>query len=231
MNLARIRDCFWIFTCAANSDFPNIGRRSVMTPVEGSYYLGIPNIIVVQSSENEAPYGRFESPLAQYAAAMRPLHRLVWSVVGSGGYNSQEETEEVLELARTLPNFNGIMLDDFFNARKDGKPTRFSVEELTTIRGRLREMNAEFSIFVTLYTSQCELPIREFLDLVDVITFWTGDPADRVNLESNFEKFDPLVPDKRKMLGCYLADFRRKKGVPIPHDEAPMRDRSTQESK
>lgn len=136
--------------------------------------------------------------------------------MGSGGYNSPEETEEVLELARTVPNFNGIMLDDFFNARKDGKPTRFSVEELTTIRGRLREMNEEFSIFVTLYTSQCELPIREFLDLVDVITFWTGDPADLVNLESNFEKFERLVPDKRKMLGCYLADFRRKKGVPIP---------------
>ena len=77
MNLARIRDCFWIFTCAANSDFPNIGRRSVMTPVEGAYYLGIPNIIVVQSSENEAPYGRFESPLAQYGAATRPLHRRV----------------------------------------------------------------------------------------------------------------------------------------------------------
>jgi len=53
-----VRDRFWIFTCAANSDFPHIGRRSVMTPVEGAFYLGVPNIIVVQSSESEAPHAR-----------------------------------------------------------------------------------------------------------------------------------------------------------------------------
>jgi hypothetical protein len=32
-----IRDRLWIFCCATNSDFPHIGRRSVMSPAEGAY--------------------------------------------------------------------------------------------------------------------------------------------------------------------------------------------------
>jgi hypothetical protein len=212
----RIRDRFWIFSCAANSDFPNLGRRSVMTPVEGAFYLGVPNMIVVQSNENEAPYGRFDPPIAQYAQAMRPLKRLVWSVVGSGGIHSSEETEEVLQLARTAPNFHGIMLDDFFNDRKDGREARYTVDELGAIRRRLLEINKDFSIFVTLYTRQCDLPIHEYLELMDVITFWTWEPDDLVNLESNFAKLEQLAPEKRKILGCYLVDFRCKSGVPVP---------------
>ena len=212
----NIRDRFWIFTCAANSDFPHMGRRSVMTPVEGAFFLGIPNIIVVQSSTNEAPYGRLDPPFAQYALAMRPLQRLVWSVVGSGSFTSPEETEEVLELARNTANFRGIMLDDFFHGRNEGKRARLTVEELTVIRRRFREVNEELSIFATLYMSQCDLPIHDYLELIDVITLWTGDPADLVNLESNFEKVDQLAPHKRKMLGCYLADYGQKRGVPVP---------------
>ena len=65
-----VRDRLWIFTCAANSDFPHIGRRSVMTPAEGAFFLGVPNIIVVQSSESESRYGRMEPPLAPYTVAL-----------------------------------------------------------------------------------------------------------------------------------------------------------------
>jgi hypothetical protein len=91
-----VRDRLWIFTCAANSDFPHIGRRSVMTPAEGAFYLGVPNIIMVQSSESEARYGRLEPPFAPYTVALRPLKRVVWSVVGSGGFHSPTETKEFL---------------------------------------------------------------------------------------------------------------------------------------
>ena len=92
-----------MFACAANSDYIHIGRRSVMTPVESTMYLDVPNVLVVQSSETEARYGRLNPPFAQYAIAMRPLRRVVWSVVGSGSFTSPAETKEVLELARTVP--------------------------------------------------------------------------------------------------------------------------------
>jgi hypothetical protein len=187
-----------------------------MTPVEGAFYLGVPNIIVVQSSTREAPYGRLEPPLTQYTVAMRPLTRVVWSVVGSGGFTSPEETREVLELAKTTPNFAGIMLDDFFTNRKEGKRAILTVEELVDIRRQLLGIGRKLTVFVTLYNNQFDLPIRDYLELIDVITLWTGNPADLVNLKSNLKKTEQVAPGKKKMLGCYVVDYGRKKGVPVP---------------
>lgn len=127
-----LRDRLWIFTCAANSDYPHIGRRSVMSPAEGAFYLDIPNIFMVQSGEEngEAAYGRFDSPLAQYMVALRPLKRVVWSVVGSAGFYSPKETQEVLKIAETSSNFSGIMLDDFFTGKKRASAQNLQLKNL-----------------------------------------------------------------------------------------------------
>ena len=210
-----VGDRLWIFTCAANSDYPHIGRRSVMTPAEGAFYLGVPNIFVVQSSVTEAPYGRIEPPFAQYTVALSPLKQVVWSVVGSGGFHSAQETEEVLELAKTTPNFAGIMLDDFFTGRKEGQRAQLTVEELAEIRRRLREIGENLDIFVTLYTTQFDLPIRDYLELVDVVTLWTGRPAELANLEANLKRAEAAAPKARKMLGCYVVDYSQKQGIPV----------------
>jgi len=211
-----VRDRFWVFTCAANSDFPHLGRRSVMTPAEGAFYLGVPNIIMVQSSESEARYGRFELPFAQYTIALRPLRRVVWSVVGSGGFQSPTETKEVLELARTGSNFAGIMLDDFFTGQNEGKRAQLTLDELAGIRRQFKEIGKHLDIFVTLYARHLDLPLRDYLDLVDVITLWTSDPADLVRLEANLTKVETLAPKARKMQGCYLVDYGQKQGTPVP---------------
>ena len=50
----------------ANSDYVTLRRRSVMTPVESAIYLDVPNLLMVQSSETEAPYGRIDQLLAGY---------------------------------------------------------------------------------------------------------------------------------------------------------------------
>ena len=211
-----VRDRLWIFTCAANSDYPHLGRRSVMTPAEGAFYLGVPNIIVVQSSQTEAPFGRLEPPFAQYTFALRPLKRVVWSVVGSGGFHSPDETEEVLALARSTPNFAGIMLDDFFTGRKEGDRARLPVEELAEIRRRLKGIDEKLDVFATLYVHHLDLPLADYLDLIDVITLWTGGSAELVNLEANLKKAEALAPKARKMLGCYVVDYGRKQGTPVP---------------
>ena len=210
-----VRDRLWIFTCAANSDFPHIGRRSVTTPAEGAFFLGVPNIIVVQSSESESRYGRMEPPLAPYTVALRPLQRVVWSVVGSGGFCSPAETEEVFSLARSTPNFTGVMLDDFFTGQKEGKRAQLTVPELAAIRRRLDAMDKRLEIFVTLYVTHLDLPLRDYLELIDVITLWTGNPAELANLESNLSKAETLAPKTRKMLGCYVVDYGRKAGIPV----------------
>lgn len=212
----RVLDRLWIFTCAANSDFPHIGRRSVMTPVEGAFYLGVSNLIVVQSSPTEAPYGRLQPPFAQYTVAMRPLKRVVWSVVGSGGFYCHAETREVLELATSAPNFAGVMLDDFFTGQKEGKRARLRLEELGQIRTQLRQIRPDLDVFVTLYDRQLDLPLADYLELIDVVTLWTGRPEGLAHLEANLKKAETLAPKARRMLGCYLVDYGRKQGMPLP---------------
>jgi hypothetical protein len=210
-----VRDRLWIFSCATNSDFPHVGRRSVMTPAEGAFYLGVPNIIMVQSSESEAKYGRLDPPLAQYTVALRPLKRVVWSVVGSGGFHSAAETKEVLELARSTPNFAGIMLDDFFTGKKEGKRAQLTVEELAEIRRQLERTGKKLDIFATYYVTQFDLPLRDYLDLIDVVTLWTWKPEELKNLESNLKRAEAAAPKARKMLGCYVVDYGKKEGVPV----------------
>lgn len=210
-----VLDRLWIFTCAANSDFPHLGRRSRMTPVEGAFYLGVPNIIVVQSSAQEAPYGRLEPPLAQYTVPMRRLKRVVWSVVGSGGFHLPSETREVLELAKTTPNFAGIMLDDFFTGQKEGKRAQWSLQQLRQIRTQLKQIRPDLDVFVTLYDRQLDLPLADYLELMDVVTLWTGRPEGLADLEANLKKTERLAAKARRMLGCYLVDYRRKQGMPL----------------
>lgn len=205
----------WIFTCAANSDFIHLHRRSVITPAEGAFFLGVPNIIVVQSSSQEAPYGRLDPPFAQYLVALRPLKRVVWSVVGSGGFHTPEETKEVLGLARMAPNFAGLMLDDFFTGAKEGKRAQLTVEELGGIRRQLRELGRNLEIFVTLYTDKLDLPISDYLELVDVITLWTSDPTGLERLEASLKQAEAIAPRAKRMLGCYLVDYGRKEGTPV----------------
>ncbi len=207
-----VRDRLWVFACAANTDFDRFKRRSVMTPVESAFYFGIPNIIMVQASESESKYGRFESPFAQYAVALKPLKRVVWSVVGSGGFSAPTETEEAIGLAGKTPNFTGIMLDDFFGSPKNWKQAMWTTDQLADFRKRLRATKKKLDIFVTLYTSQLELPIQKYLDLIDVVTLWTGDMK---GLESSLQRTERLAPKIRKMAGIYIADYGTGSSRPL----------------
>jgi hypothetical protein len=186
-----------------------------MTPAEGAFFLGVPNIIMVQSHESEAPYGRLEPPFAQYMVALRPLQRVVWSVVGSGGFTSPKETAEVLQLARSGGNFAGVMLDDFFHDKREGKRAQLTVDELAKIRHDLKQIGKHLDIYATLYVRQLELPLRDYLELIDVITLWSMDSVDVRHLEANLKKVEAVAPKARKMLGCYVVDYAKKQGIPL----------------
>lgn len=210
-----VRDRLWVFSCPTNSDFPHIGRRSVVSPAEGAFYLGVPNILMVQASEREAPYGRLEPPFEQYTVALRPLKRVVWSVVGSGGFHKAEETAEVLAMANRVANFRGVMLDDFFTGNTEGKRAQWSVEELAELRGKLNQTGKKLDIYVTFYVRHFDLPLADYLDQIDVLTYWNMDSGGIRDLEDNLQKLERLYPRKRRMLGCYVVDYRNKRGMPV----------------
>lgn len=210
-----VRDRLWVFSFATNSDFVHVGRRSVMSAAEGNFYLGVPNILMVQSSVKEAPYGRFEPPFEQYTVALRPLQNVVWSLVGSGGFHKAEETAEVLAMAKRVPNFRGVMLDDFFTGKAEGARAQWTVEELADVRRKLDQTGKKLDIFATFYVKHFELPLKDYLDLIDVLTLWNMASDGIRNVEDNLQKVERLYPRKRKMLGCYLVDYSKKQGVPV----------------
>ncbi|MFA5192947.1 MAG: hypothetical protein WC740_19735 [Verrucomicrobiia bacterium] len=210
-----VRDRLWVFSFATNSDFVHVGRRSVMSAAEGNFYLGVPNILMVQSSAKEAPYGRFEPPFEQYTVALRPLKNVVWSLVGSGGFHKAEETAEVLAMAKRVPNFRGVMLDDFFTGKAEGARAQWTVEELADVRRKLDQTGKKLDIFATFYVKHFELPLKDYLDLIDVLTLWNMASDGIRNVEDNLQKVERLYPHKRKMLGCYLVDYPEKQGVPV----------------
>jgi len=206
----------WLFAVPANTDFPSLGRRSLMAPVEAAFFFSIPNILIVQPGGEEVKYGRFEPPPDQYAMALHRLKRVAWSIVGSGGVTEPEERKQVLDLVERAPNFVGVMMDDFFIDKRERKQAALTLEELREIRQHLKQASKKLDLYVTLYTSELDLPLRDYLSLVDVVTLWTSKPGDLANLERNLQKAENLAPGAKKMLGCYLYDFNEKKPLSIP---------------
>jgi len=212
-----VRDRLWLFANPTNSTYPHTRRRSVVSPAEGAFYLGIPNIMMIQANKGpEAEHGRFDPPFEQYAVALKPLKRVLWSLVGSGGFTTAAARKEGLELIRRTPNFVGTYLDDFFTPDAKDKRAVLSVDELRAIRDNLKAGGRKLEIHVTFYTQLLELRLADYLALMDGITLWTWRPEDLANLASNIARAKKLAPHLKTMLGCYMVDFTKRCSMPIP---------------
>ena len=109
--MTAVADRFWIWGHEAGSHngWKGTTTPSRMTPAEGAFYLGTPNMILVRYD------GKPQPPFDQYALALRPLKQVVWSIVAAGGISEQEEVEQVIALSQRFPNITGAMMDDFFS--------------------------------------------------------------------------------------------------------------------
>jgi len=212
-----VRDRLWLFASPTGSTAPYTKRRTVMSPAEGAFYLGVPNIYMNQADAGpEAKLGRFEPPFEQYAVALRPFKRVLWGLVGSGGFTTPEERREGLELIRKTPNFVGTHLDDFFLSKPTDKRAVLTLDELREIRETLKAAGRGLEVYSTYYTTLLKLPLDDYLKLLDGVTFWTWKPEDLVHLASNVAQVKELAPHLKVILGCYLVDFTRKVSIPIP---------------
>ena len=212
-----VRDRLWLFGSPTGSTAPHTKRRTVISPAEVAFYLGIPNIYMNQANAGaEAALGRFEPPFEQYAVAMRPFKRVLWGLVGSGGFTTAEERKEGLELILKTPNFVGAHLDDFFTSKATGKQAVLTLDELREMRQTLKAAGRPLDIYSTYYTTLLKLPLDDYLKLLDGVTFWTWKPEDLANLASNVAKVKAVAPQLKVILGCYLVDFTRKVSIPIP---------------
>jgi hypothetical protein len=204
-----IRDAIWIWGQEAGcfhrhrDNCWNLPGMSRMTPAEGAFYMGIPNIMIVRFANQPMP------PFRPYAIPLRPLKRIVWSIIGdssSQDNDRQPDVQEVIALAEDFPNVTGGIMDDFF--RNDpAAPGRFTAEQVEGFRRRLHSARRPLDLYVVAYSRSLALPIQKHLDAVDVITFWTWQARELEALESNFRRLEELSPQKRKVLGLYMWDF------------------------
>jgi len=213
----QVRDCFWAWAHEAGvyNGHWGLPAASRITPVEGAHFLGVPNIIFIRY-ENKPPM-----PCDQYAVPFRSLQRVNWSITGAGGLTSDQEREQVLQLAAKMPNFTGLFMDDFFNLDRSPQDSSnpataaLTVPQLRQLREKLNVNGRKLDLGVTLYMTQLDARILGHIDLCDVVSLWTWKAADLRELENNFEKAKKLLPTKRLRLGCYMWDFGTEKPMPL----------------
>jgi len=211
--MATVRDRLWIWGHEAGShsrrptghDWGDLGPSRI-TPAEAACYMGIPNCVMVVYGNKPEP------PFDQYALAMSPLDRVVWSVMGDAGStrnDKQSDLAAVLDVAAKHPNVVGAIMDDFYR----GTRARYSVEQLSAIQQPLHA--AGLDLWVVLYYNQLDQPVQEHLALCDVVTFWTMPGKELVNLEGNFAKLLSITKGKRRVLGCYMYNYGEQKPMDL----------------
>ena len=210
--MTTVRDRLWVWCHQAGSykGQYNLPGPSRMTPAAAAVSLGVPNLIMVVYGGQPRP------PFDQHAIAMRPLDRVVWSVVGDAS-SEGNDLEAVISLSQKFPNITGAMMDDFFRDQvaEDESQARCTLEEAQFIHDRLHAAPRPLDLFVVLYAHQLELPVRPYLDACDAIAFWTWRSEDLAHLEDNFARAERLAPEARKLLGCYMWDFGNGRPIPL----------------
>jgi hypothetical protein len=221
-----LRDHLWLWCHPAGAhtrsqDQHGIPGRSTVTPAGAAKYLGVPNALFVRYELEPHP------PFEPHALPLTSLKQVVWSIEGGSG----GDVDVVLALSNTLPNLRGVILDDYFarvtatarmgletasGATSQPDPA-FSLEAMQKLRQRLVIGDRRLDLWVVLYAHELdwESVLRPHLELCEVVTFWTWNAAQLANLDENFQRFEKVVGEKRKVLGVYMWDYGSKQPMPL----------------
>jgi len=203
-----VRDKIWLWSVFAGGDNRyGLPKPSRMTPAEAAYYLGIVNLFFIRSGGIPA-LEMFD----QYAISFRPLKRVIWSLVGAGGKTAADARKLSLQLPHRFPNITGFIMDDFFHRDGTGSLTP---EELKDLRKQLVIDGRKRDLYVVMYQHLMEIPVQEYLQYCDKITFWTWQSERLADLEKNFARLEKLAPKHGKLLGCYMWDYPNRAAVPM----------------
>ena len=161
-------------------------NKSTIEPVAAADFMGIRNMIFIRYMGQPSP------PFANYYQPFKKLDRVYWSLVGARGATTDEEREQVYNLAEANDNIVGFILDDFFHA---------SLTDPTHTTGFwLAEKNAKFPVVIALSPPK---PIRcDTLTLVQS-EFPTGEHRSKayaIELSTDCKDFNQVamgtLPDK-----------------------------------
>lgn len=226
---ATLKDRFWLL--GENAGSHHIGSpeggyklpgKNLMESREGCEFFGIDRCVRCAMSTGPFP------PFDKEAEKLKGLKEVVWSAIGAGGVklrydNDQSDLDEVLRIAALYPNISGAFLDDFFKGaqyagKRESSIGRHSLKSIQNMRDRLHGFNGRrLDLWVVWYEYQLEFKIRPYLDLCDVITFWTWKGSRLPDLDSNLKQVVNNTPGKRHLVGCYMWNYGERK--PLTMDQ------------
>jgi hypothetical protein len=212
---STVKDHLWLWghDAGAHNDSWGLPGPSRITPTEAAFYLGIPNLIMVRY------LGRPPLPFDQYAVPFRALKQVIWSVVGASGQTDDRERAHVLDLAARHPNITGLIMDDFFGSEPSAQgdqPAALPAHKLQELRRQLIVGGRRLRLWAVLYEHQLERQLAPYLELLDLVSFWTWDSEKLKGLEANLERLEKVAPRCGRVLGCYLWDYGKKGPMPLP---------------
>ena len=208
--MRRLRDILWSFTLDAHRHDHWVGRVSDADPVGGTKQLGpIRNAIAVRA------------PTPDRALEMDAFDRVVWDLavprdVAQGDHC--ENLRAIDALAAEHPNIDGVILDDF---EKTIRHRAASPEYLAEIREAARNRPGPFDLWVVVYSMDLDgipiagrfgytgpsYPLEQYVESMDVISFWEWFGSELPNLQRNFERLEGQAGGTPINLGLYLYNF------------------------
>lgn len=212
---AELRDRLWMWGHETDTiqGHDKIPKGRAITQAEGIRHLGIPNNCVTRYKGK--PEGNFD----EYVKQFTDTRRIAWSIIDDAPESYEEKKRAAFALAERFPKLTTIFLDDFFigNAKiKKGQteaPAHLTIKEIRKLHAETRSQKSPLDLAVVFYTQQLDGDFGPHLQHCDVVGFWTWRAPELVDLESNFEKFRKVVPDKRVLLGIYMWDFGNAKPI------------------
>ena len=204
----NLRDRLWMWGHGpgTTNSLYNIPTGNNIDMADAIDNMGIPNVLVTRW------LGKPEPPFDEYIKQFHKTKRVVWSIVDGAPESYEQKKTWAFELVEKMPNLTGFCLDDFFDADHI-----VSMEQLQELRKDTDNLKRKVNLSVVLYTWQLDLDldIKNHIDYVDEVLFWTWHATDLVALEDNFKKYREIAPDKPTLLGIYMWDFGNSKPIPL----------------
>ena len=204
-----LRDSLWIWGHDAGCHHKGAGLQwkipgeNKMGPAEAAEYLGIPNCCRVVFEGSPA------TPFDEESRKLSYFRNVVWSITGdvSSVRNSDgnDDLAEVIRQAKMFGNVTGGVLDDFF--RPAQKDARMSLERMREVRDTLHSFERPLELWLVYYAALFDIDYSKYLDLVDVLTFWSWTSEELARAEENLERMCVLAHGKKCYAGCYLYNY------------------------
>ena len=218
----KVRDKLWLFASRAHDDDIWLGKSrnnrftcwSRITPAEGAAMLDVPNLIMIGSDGDPAPYS---AEAYGYMESFCRMKNVVWSITGSSGFRTGNEEKFICELAKRYPNVTGAFADDFLsNAEFDTIDMEEKRRLILDIRRVLDTAERPIPMWLTVYTKDVAKCDPAIFGLFDVLTLWNWNTMDFSHYKKNFELLEQKFPRQKKYIGVYL--LRYDCGEPTPND-------------